>query len=402
MPRNRATFKSAKIAARATAAFVGKEISVSQRIFLGSVAAVGFAALIALPAAAQTSAPPQPPAVASDAPVPNYAVPKTPWGAPDLQGTWTSDDTWGVPFQRPAKYGTRAFLTEDELQAREKNVKRSEQFVETGGGDTHSPAVADLKAKEEGKPLPQPKGRFGSGVDAAPVPGFWGEFARRASRQTSQVVFPDNGQIPALTAEAQAALAAKMKLRRDPIPASYTNWSYYDRCITRGVAGSILPVIYGNGLQIVQSPGYVAIRYEMVHDIRIIPTDDRAHISSNIRSYMGDAVGHWEGNTLVVETTNLLGGRMAVGVNGDGGPPYSEDMKLIERFTRVAPNRINYELTVDDPKTYTGVWKVAFPITHEPGYELFEYACHEGNMAMHNMLSAARAEDAKKAAAEAK
>ena len=212
---------------------------------------------------------------------------------------------------------------------------------------------------------------------------------------------PPDGRIPPLTPEAQAKLDAKMKLRREPIPASYTNWSYYDRCITRGVAGSILPVIYGNGLEIVQTPGYVAIRYEMVHDVRLIPTDGRPHVSSNIRSYMGDAVGHWEGKTLVVETTNLLGDRMAVGVNGDGGPPYSDEMKLTERFTRVAPNVIDYRLTVDDPKTYTAPWTVAFPITHEPGYKLFEYACHEGNMAMHNMLSIARMEDAKKAAGEA-
>ena len=113
---------------------------------------------------------------------------------------------------------------------------------------------------------------------------------------------------------------------------------------------------------------------------------------------MGDAVGHWEGKTLVVETTNLLGDTLAVGVNGDGGAPYSEDMKLTERFTRVSPNTINYSLTVNDPKTYTAPWTVAFPITHEPGYKLFEYACHEGNMAMHNMLSAARMEDKKAAA----
>ena len=193
-------------------------------------------------------------------------------------------------------------------------------------------------------------------------------------------------------------LDAKNKLRREPIPASYVNWSDYDRCITRGVAGSILPVIYGNGLEIVQTPGYVAIRYEMVHDVRIIPTDGRPHISSNIRSYMGDAVGHWEGNTLVVETTNLLGGTLAAGVNGDGGAPYSDEMKFTEKFTRVGPNKINYQLTANDPKTYTAPWTAAFPITQEPGYKLFEYACHEGNMAMHNMLSAARMEDRKAAA----
>ena len=243
---------------------------------------------------------------------------KTPWGDPDLQGTWTSDDTWGVPFERPTQFGTRATLTEDELKAREKAVTNSEEFVETGGTN-HSPAKALLDAKEKGEAPPAaPQGtRFGRGVDAAPVPGHWGEFARRASHQTSQIVDPPDGRLPPLTPEAQAELDAKMKVRGEAIPASYTNWSYYDRCITRGVAGSILPVVYGNGLEIVQTPGYVAIRYEMVHDVRIIPTDGRPHLSSNIRSYMGDAVGHWEGKTLVVETTNLLGGRMAVGVNGE-------------------------------------------------------------------------------------
>ena len=327
---------------------------------------------------------------------------KTPWGDPDLQGTWTSDDTWGVPFERPKNFGTRATLTEDELKDRQKRVQQSEEFVDTGGPNAHSPAVAALQAKEKGEAPPAPTQRgFGRGVDSAPVPGHWGEFARRPSHQTSQIVDPPDGRLPPLTPEAQAKLDAKNKLRREAIPASYTNWSYYDRCITRGVAGSILPVIYGNGLEIVQTPGYVAIRYEMVHDVRVIPTDGRPHLSSNIRSYMGDAVGHWEGKTLVVETTNFLGDRMAVGVNGDGGPPYSEDLKLTERFTRVSANTVNYEMIVDDPKTYTATWKVAFPITQEPGYQLFEYACHEGNMAMHNMLNAARLEDKKPAAADA-
>ena len=325
---------------------------------------------------------------------------KTPWGDPDIQGTWTSDDTWGVPFERPKQFGTRATLTEDELKDRAKNIQRNEEFVESGGAN-HSPAKAQLDAKEKGEAAPAaPQGRYGRGVDAAPVPGHWGEFARRPSPQSSQVVDPPNGQLPPLTPEAQAKLDAKTKLRREPIPGSYVNWSDYDRCITRGVAGSILPVIYGNGMEIVQTPGYVAMRYEMVHDVRIIPTDGRPHLNSNIRSYMGDAVGHWEGKTLVVETTNLLGDTLAVGLNGDGGAPYSEDMKLTERFTRVSPNTINYQLTVNDPKTYTAPWTVAFPITQEPGYKLFEYACHEGNMAMHNMLNAARIDDKKAAAGQ--
>ena len=232
-------------------------------------------------------------------------------------------------------------------------------------------------------------------MDAAPVPGHWGEAARRASKQTSQIVDPPNGKIPALTSEAQQKLAAKTAIRRRP-PQTWTDWSYYDQCITRGVAGSIIPVIYGNGLEIVQSPGYVAIRYEMVHDQRLIPVDGRPHASSKIRSYMGDAVGHWEGNTLVVETTNFIGDKLTIGANGDMGAPYSDALVLTERFTRVAPNTVNYEMTINDPKTYTAPWKIAFPITQEPGYKLFEYACHEGNMSLRNMLSAARAEAEKK------
>jgi hypothetical protein len=383
----------------------------NQRIFLCTSALAALIAAVPLAAQVQTTAaaakPDATPAAKSDTKAPAkikaeapFPAPKTPWGDPDIQGTWTSDDTWGVPFERPKNFGTRATLTEDELKAREKNVERSGEFIANGGGDNHSPAKAQIEAAAKGEtPNTAPQGRYGRGVDAAPVPGHWGEFARRASHQTSQIVDPPDGRLPPLTPEAQAKMDAKNKLRRDPVPASYENWSWYDRCITRGVAGSILPVIYGNGLEIVQTPGYVAIRYEMVHDVRVIPTDGRPHLSSNSRSFMGDAVGHWEGKTLVVETTNFLGDRLAVGVNGDGGPPYSDDLKLTERFTRVSPNTVNYEMIVDDPKTYTATWKVAFPITHEPGYQLFEYACHEGNMAMHNMLNTARMEDAKKASA---
>jgi hypothetical protein len=253
---------------------------------------------------------------------------KTPWGDPDLQGTWTSDDTLFVPFERPKKFGTRATLTEDELKERAKSVEGNEEFVATGG-EGHSPAKAQIDAAAKGEaPPPLAESRAGRGVDSQPVPLHWGEFARRPSHQASEVVDPPDGRVPPLTPEAQARLDARNKLMRAPVPASYENWSYYDRCITRGVPGSILPAVYGNGLEIVQTPGYVAIRYEMVHDVRIIPTDGRAHLGSKIRSYMGDAVGHWEGPTLVVETTNLLGGRLGVGGGGPGGAPYSEEMKI--------------------------------------------------------------------------
>ncbi|HTW64962.1 MAG TPA: hypothetical protein VME17_10120, partial [Bryobacteraceae bacterium] len=179
-------------------------------------------------------------------------------------------------------------------------------------------------------------------------------------------------------------------------PASWLDLSSYDRCITRGVTGSFFPSIYGNGSQIIQAPGVVALRTEMIHETRIIPLDGRPADGPGLRSYMGSPRGHWEGNTLVVVTTDFIGDKVDV-----GGVPYSDALKLTERFTRVAPDVVDYKVTVDDPKTFTAPWTVEFPIKHEPGYRIFEYACHEGNRAMHNRLSAARAldrEDAEKAA----
>jgi hypothetical protein len=162
--------------------------------------------------------------------------------------------------------------------------------------------------------------------------------------------------------------------------------------------GSILPVIYNNGNEIIQTPGYVAILNEMIHEARIIPLDGRPHVHAKVRSYMGDSRGRWEGDTLVVETTNFFGDKNGFVGNG-GGDPHSADMVLIEKFTRTAPDVIQYEATIDDPKTFVRPWTVSFPLNHDPEYELFEYACHEGNYAMFNMLSGARADEAKKAAA---
>jgi hypothetical protein len=308
----------------------------------------------------------------------NWTPPKTPWGDPDLEGTWTSDDQFGVPFERPAKFGTRKTLTEQELAERAKEDQLLETSIEAGERPN-----AGFWARQKG-------------VDAAAVPANWVEFARRASRQTSLVVDPPDGRIPPLT-DAAKALAAAAGARRGQSPGSWLDLTMYDRCITRGVAGSIFPVIYGNGTQFIQTKGLVAIRYEMIHETRLVPMDGRPHLPANLRSYMGDPIGHWEGNTLVVETTNFIGGHVGLGGNGNG-VPYSDDLKLVERFTRTSDKTIQYEVTITDPKTYTAPWTVAFPITREPGYQIFEYACHEGNYAMHNRLSAARAEERKAAA----
>jgi hypothetical protein len=295
-----------------------------------------------------------------------YTGPKTPWGDPDLQGTWTSDDCIGTPMQRPAEAGEKLYLTDAELTEREATIARQ------AANDKQEFVASNARA-------------------VVNPPGHWGERARRPCRQTSLVIDPANGRTPDLIPEAQSALAAR-PARNAVQPASPEDFSFYIRCITRGVAGSILPVIYGNGTRILQAPGQVLLLQEMVHEARVIPLNGGPHPGPNFRSYMGDSRGHWEGNTLVVETTNFLSGRTGIGGNG-GGTPTSEALKLTEKFTRVDPNTINYEMTVDDPKTYARPWKVGFPITQEPGYELFEYACHEGNNAMFNSLSGARAQE---------
>jgi hypothetical protein len=313
----------------------------------------------AAPAPAIKTAPAAKPAPAAKA----WTPPKTPWGDPDLQGTWTSDDCIGTPMNRPANLGDKLYYTEQELAQRESTLAR--------------------QAANDKQEFVDPNARVGTGP-----PGHWGERARRPCKQTS------NGRTPDLLPEAKTRPVPEGAGNNNPKADSWEDFSYYIRCISRGVTGSIFPVIYGNGQQIVQGQGYVTILQEMVHEARIIPLDGRPHASSNIRSYMGDARGHWDGNTLVVETTNFLPGKTGIGLNG-GGTPTSEALKLTERYTRVDPNTINYEVTIDDPKTYARPFKVAFPITQEPGYQNFEYACHEGNYAMFDSLSGARAQEKK-------
>jgi len=304
-----------------------------------------------------------------------WTQPKTPWGDPDLQGTWTSDDCIGAPMNRQASFGDRKYYTEQELAQTEQGIERQQQndLVETIAPDAR--------------------------VTTGP-PGHWGERARRPCRQTSLVVDPPNGRTPDLTADARRRPIPEGAGNNNPKADSWEDFSYYIRCISRGVTGSIFPVIYGNGQQIVQGPGYVTILQEMVYEARVIPLNGRPHTSPNVRSYMGDARGHWEGNTLVVETTNFLTNKPGIGLNG-GGTPTSDALRSVERYTRTSPNEIHYEVTIDDPKTFVKPFRVAFPITQEPGYRNFEYACHEGNYAMFDSLSGARAQEKKAAAAKA-
>ena len=208
------------------------------------------------------------------------------------------------------------------------------------------------------------------------------------------MVDPPDGRIPPVTPEARARIAGRDtgSFGAGPFnaPEDLTN---FDRCITRSVVGSIFPRPYNNGLRIVQAPGYIAITHEMIHETRVIPLDGRPHLGSNIRMYMGDSRGRWENGTLVVDTTNLTD-RTSIGFNGNG-LRHSAAMHLVERFTRTDADTIQYQVTIDDPKTYTRPFKMAVPMTAAPaGYQMFEYACHEGNYGMPNILSAARADEA--------
>jgi len=318
---------------------------------------------------AQTAKVPAPAAKTQAAKAASWTQPKTVWGDPDLQGTWTSDDYISVPLQRAADVGTRLTRNDQEIATAEQNIQRT----------------AERNSQEFAAP--------NAPVSVNP-PGHWGEGPRRAALQTSMIVVPEDGRMPALTTEGQARQAVRAAVVSNAGGAQMaSNWeafSYYIRCISRGLMGSTLPVIYGNGSQIVQGPGSVAIMYEMVHEARIVPLDGSPHVGKNILSYMGDPRGHWEGNTLVIETTNFLPNRMGIGLNG-GGTVTSEDLKVTERFTRTGATTMSYSATIEDPKTFTKPFTIGFPITREPGYEIFEYACHEGNNAMHNSLSGARA-----------
>src|SRR6187200_3535190 len=289
------------------------------------------------------------------APIP-YTVPKTPWGDPDLQGVWSSDDTSGIPRERPKDLGNNLYLSDEAFAAR---VKQVEQGVKRGETDIGS---------------------------------FRNDFARRAFRQTSLIVDPPDGAMPAVTKEAEKRRASRDRGTFGEGPFNTTeDFTLYDRCITRGIVGSVLRVVYGNGNRIVQAPGMVAFSYEMIHDTRIIYTDGRPHLNPSIKQYLGDSRARWEGEELVVETTNLTD-RTSIGPNGNG-LRHSDKMKITERFKRVADQILQYQITVDDPVTYARPFTLSLPLTPLDGGTLLPYECHEGNYAIRQSLGAERAED---------
>ena len=224
------------------------------------------------------------------------------------------------------------------------------------------------------------------------VSTFRNDFATRAFRQTSLIVDPPNGQRPAILPEAQKRAAPRDRGTFGDGPFETTgDFTLYDRCITRGIVGSTLRVIYGNGNRIVQAPGVVAITYEMIHDTRVIYTDGRPHINTGIRQYLGSTRGRWEGDVLVAETTNLTD-QTSIGLNGNG-LRHSAQMKLTEKWQRVADDVVQYQVTIDDPVTYARPFTMSMPLTPLSGDVILPYECHEGNLAIENSLSAERAED---------
>jgi hypothetical protein len=307
-----------------------------------------------IPLAGQTQTPASKAAASSKAP---WTAPKTPWGHPDLSGVWTSDGAIGIPLQRPDQFAGRVELTDEEFAEKVKRDGQTRERAENAVGSFRSDNAWLVKS----------------------------------FRQTSLIVDGD-GKLPPVTPEAEKRRAPRDRgsFGEGPFdgPDDFTN---YDRCITRGVVGSVLPVVYGNGNRILQTPNEVVISYEMVHDTRVIPLDGRPHLNQSIRQYMGDSRGRWDGNTLVVETTNLTD-KTSIGLNGNG-LRHSADMKITERFTRVSQDEIRYEIVIDDPKTYTRPFKISLPLISPTGFQLLPYDCHEGNYMLANVLSGERTED---------
>ncbi len=284
-----------------------------------------------------------------------YTVPRTPWGEPDLQGVWTGNSAHSIPLERPVAAAEVDALTPEEAEARRE------------------------------------RGTLGSiwGYEREWRDTTLGYVKTAPSTQVAMVIDPPDGRIPPLTAAAAQARAEAAGRGRGGSRTPYPNEGPEDlpnfvRCITRGLPGMMMPGIYNNGLQIVQGPGHVAVQKEMIHETRVIPTEPRPALGPNLTSWLGTAQGRWDGDTLVVETTNF-----------NGRAPYrgsGENLTLVERFTRLGPTTLEYQFTIDDPTVWTRPWTGMFRFDKDDDqYELVEYACHEGNYGMTNILSGSRA-----------
>ena len=300
--------------------------------------------------------------LASQPPSEGYTPPLTAWGHPDLQGVW--NNSTNVPLERPAEFEGRTTLTDEEVAERGRTLSETvfgtrERRVDIGGTGWYAE--------------------------------YWNEPGLNGNI-SSLIVEPADGRLPALTPEGERDRATGAPLAQRA-PTDLIDLTVYERCITRGLPGAMMPGFYNHNYQIVQTPEYVAILVEMIHDVRIIPLDGRPHLSPEVRQWLGDSRGHWEGNTLVVETTHFPD---TVSERGLVRPHdfrlRGTNLRLVERFTRLSEDSIDYRLTVEDPRTFTDSWTAVIPLNRFDG-ALYEYACHEGNYAMTNMLSGARAKE---------
>ena len=292
-----------------------------------------------------------------------WTPPRTADGHPDLEGIW--DYRSATPLERPARFAGREFMTAAEIVEYERRAAE----------------------REDGRPPDDAR------TEQSVHPSWWLDYGKTVVKtaRTSLIVDPPDGKIPPLTAEAQQRIAARRALARRRGPAdSYETRGLFERCITRGVPEGMLPGPYNNNLQVLQTPGYVVLFTEMIHDARIVPMDGRPHTRSTIRQWLGDSRGRWEGDTLVVDTINFTD---KTSFRGSGA-----GLHLVERFRRVDADTLEYSFTVDDPSTWTRPWTVTYPMVKTEG-PIYEYACHEGNYGLPNILSGARWEE--KAAEEA-
>jgi hypothetical protein len=292
-----------------------------------------------------------------------WTPPRTAWGDPDLQGIWTNETI--TPFERPKDLAGKPFLSEQEAAALERRAAEQHDAAD----DSRRPG------------------------DVGSYNQFWFDSGTKvvSTRQASLVVDPPDGRVP-LRPEAEKLRDDNEAQNRDA-PEFMSPW---DRCITRGVPGGFFPAGYNNAYQIVQAPGYVVILYEMIHAARVIPIGGRAHLPPAARFWDGDSIGRWDGNTLVVDVTNY-NGKGWIATNAAAGRikgiAQSDALHVVERFTRASADTIQYRVTIDDPKIYTRPWTVSIPLERQNEYVIYEYACHEGNQAVEDVLRGGRAKE---------
>ncbi len=294
-----------------------------------------------------------------------WTAPRTAWGDPDLRGMWPLEYINGTPVQRPEEFGERRLLTDAEF------AERAER-------------LAALNARYDNEIATNKMGM-----------GHWSEMGE-PNRLTSLIVEPANGRVPPMTPEGER-ISATMRSSWSDIPFdSLADFNALDRCITRGLPASMFPFMYNSGIEVMQAPGYVIIRLEIVHETRVIPVDGRPALDGRIRHWMGESRGRWEGDTLVIETTNFNGESPMLIVGPRSTPiPTSEQLRIVERLTRTAPDTIEYEIAVEDPVTITDPWKAAFPWRLDSQYRFYEYGCHEDNYTIRDFIVTSRAERAR-------